>query len=68
MAMIGVSAMVSNYIGGDNSKGTIFMVICLLFMILYTVSGIYPAWIGVTLIVLVSFVLAKTFGIIGKSD
>jgi hypothetical protein len=58
--MIGIATVVSYYANGKNGINTpAFGIVCIVITMAYTYLGIYPIWIGIVLILLSGFVIAK---------
>jgi hypothetical protein len=60
--ILGISAMVTKKVteyGGGEYAGAVFLGSLLLLVIYLTVSGFYPAWIGIVFIIIAGFLFAK---------
>jgi hypothetical protein len=66
MMMLGVSGWISHTTSkqGENLNPTVFGVTVIVFSLIFTVIGVYPAWIGIVMIIIVALYLARTLGVI----
>jgi hypothetical protein len=57
MVALGVSGFISMKIGG-NYAGLVFGIAMLFFVIIYAITGVYPIWISIILIILTAGLIA----------
>jgi len=54
-----LSLATSKYVGGGQTSGIVFVVSAMILAIIYSILGIYPAWLTIALIIVASFLTAK---------
>jgi hypothetical protein len=64
--MLIFASVISYYASGKRGMNqSAFSITVLVFLMGYTAIQVYPAWLGIVMIVLVSAYIAKNMGIIG---